>query len=339
METEKKRSLTGNKAMSEAIRSEMERDENVFVLGEDIGEYGGIFGSTEGLIKQFGPERIMDTPISETGFIGAAIGAASEGMRPIAELMFVDFFGVTMDQIYNHMAKIPYMSGGNVKLPMVLMTAVGGGYNDAAQHSQTLYATFAHLPGMKVVAPTTPYDLKGMMISAIRDDNPVVFMFHKTLQGLGWMDQLDTSIGQVPEETYSVPLGKAKVIKEGTDVTIVGLQMTTHFGMHAVKELEENGINAELIDLRSIVPLDKETILRSVKKTGRLLIVDEDYKSFGISAEIAAIVAEEGLYDLEAPIKRLAIPDVPIPYSRPLEQYILPNAEKIVQAATELANE
>ena len=195
METAKKRMLTGNKAMAEAIAQEMENDQNVFVLGEDIGKYGGIFGSTQGLMEQFGPERVLDTPISETAFIGAAIGAAAEGMRPIAELMFVDFFGVCMDQIYNHMAKIPYMSGGNVRLPMVLMTAVGGGYSDAAQHSQTLYATFAHMPGMKVVAPSTPYDLKGMMTSAIRDDNPVVFMFHKSLQGLGWMDQLDYAVG------------------------------------------------------------------------------------------------------------------------------------------------
>lgn len=212
METAKKqRMLTGNKAMAEAIALEMKKDEEVFVLGEDIGKYGGIFGSTEGLLDKFGSERIMDTPISETAIIGTAIGAAQEGMRPIAELMFVDFFGVCMDQIYNHMAKIPYMSGGNVKIPMVLMTGVGGEYNDAAQHSQTLYATFAHLPGMKVVAPTTPYDLKGMMASAIREDDPVVFMFHKTLQGLGWMDQLDASVGQVPEEAYTVPLGKANV--------------------------------------------------------------------------------------------------------------------------------
>lgn len=339
MEKVKQRSLTGNKAMAEAIRLEMETNEDVFVLGEDVGDYGGIFGSTEGLLEQFGSERIMDTPISETAIIGTAIGAATEGMRPIAELMFVDFFGVAMDQIYNQMAKIPYMSGGNVKLPMVLMTAVGGGYNDAAQHSQTLYSTFGHLPGMKVVAPTTPHDLKGMMISAIRDDNPVVFMFHKTLQGLGWMDQLDTSIGHVPEEAYTVPLDKAKVINEGTDLTIIGLQMATHFGIEAVEELEKQGIHAELIDLRSIVPIDKETILKSIGKTHRLLIVDEDYKSFGITAEIAAIAAEEGLYDLEAPVRRLALPDVPIPYSRPLEQFVLPNTEKIVAEAIKLVNE
>ncbi|MEH7223634.1 alpha-ketoacid dehydrogenase subunit beta [Bacillus sp. JJ1566] len=335
----KKRLLTGNKALSEAIRLEMEKDPEVFVLGEDVGKYGGIFGSTEGLYDKFGPERIMDTPISETAFIGAAVGAAAQGMRPVVELMFVDFFGVCMDQIYNQMAKIPYMSGGNVKLPMVLMTGVGGGYNDAAQHSQTLYATFAHMPGIKVVAPTTPYDLKGMMISAIRDDNPVVFMFHKTLQGLGWMDQIDASLGHVPEEDYTVPLDKAKVVREGTDVTIVGIQMTTVQALEAAKKLEEDGISAEVIDIRSLVPLDKETILNSIKKTHRLMVVDEDYLSYGLTAEIAALAAEHGLYDLDAPVKRMAIPDVPIPYSRPLEQYVLPNAEKIYKAARELVNE
>ncbi|MBY6268161.1 alpha-ketoacid dehydrogenase subunit beta [Parageobacillus thermoglucosidasius] len=339
MQKTKRRLLTGNKAIAEAIRQEMERDPSVFVMGEDVGVYGGIFGATEGLFQQFGPERVMDTPISETAFIGAAIGAAAEGMRPIVELMFVDFFGVCMDQIYNHMAKIPYMSGGRVKLPIVLMTAVGGGYSDAAQHSQTLYATFAHLPGMKVVAPSTPYDLKGMMISAIRDDNPVVFMFHKTLQGLGWMDQLDASVGHVPEEAYTVPIGKAKVMREGTDITIVGIQMTTHHALEAAKKLEQHGVQAEVIDLRSLVPLDRETILQSIKKTHRLLVVDEDYLSYGMTAEIAAIAAEEGLYDLDAPVRRLAVPDVPIPYSRPLEQFVLPNADKIFHEAMKLVNE
>lgn len=339
METVKKRMLTGNKAMAEAIALEMERDPNVFVLGEDVGKYGGIFGSTQGLFEKFGGDRVMDTPISETAFIGAAIGAAAEGMRPIAELMFVDFFGVCMDQIYNHMAKIQYMSGNNVKLPMVLMTAVGGGYNDAAQHSQTLYATFAHLPGMKVVAPSTPYDLKGMMTSAIRDDNPVLFMFHKSLQGLGWMDQLDASVSHVPEGAYTVPLDKANVVREGKDVTIVGLQMSMHYALDAAKQLEKEGIEAEVIDLRSLAPIDKDTILTSIRKTHRLIVVDEDYLSYGVTAEVSAIVAEEALYDLEAPIKRIAIPDVPIPYSRPLEQFVLPNAEKIYQEAIKLVNE
>lgn len=338
METTK-RLLTGNKAMAEAIALEMERDPNVFVLGEDVGIYGGIFGSTEGLFKKFGVERVLDTPISETAFIGAAIGAAAEGMRPIAELMFVDFHGVCMDQIYNHMAKIPYMSGGNVKLPMVLITAVGGGYNDAAQHSQTLYASFAHLPGMKVVAPSTPYDLKGMMISAIRDDNPVVFMFHKSLQGLGWMDPIDASIGHVPEEAYTVPLGKANVMREGADVTIVGIQMMTHYALEAAERLAEQGIQAEVIDLRSLVPLDKDTIIQSVKKTHRLVVVDEDYRSYGMTAEVAAVVAEEALYELEAPIRRLAVPDVPIPYSRPLEKFVIPGPQAIYETVVDLLKE
>ncbi|ANU21541.1 alpha-ketoacid dehydrogenase subunit beta [Planococcus plakortidis] len=339
METAKKRMLTGNKAMAEAIAQEMENDKNVFVLGEDIGKYGGIFGSTQGLMEKFGPERVLDTPISETAFIGAAIGAAAEGMRPIAELMFVDFFGVCMDQIYNHMAKIPYMSGGNVRLPMVLMTSVGGGYSDAAQHSQTLYATFAHMPGMKVVAPSTPYDLKGMMTSAIRDDNPVVFMFHKSLQGLGWMDQLDYAVGHVPEESYTVPLDKANVMREGKDVTIVGIQMMTHFAMEAAERLAQDGIEAEVIDLRSLAPIDKDTIINSVKKTHRLVVVDEDYRSYGMTAEIAAIVSEEALYELEAPIKRLAIPDVPIPYSHVLEDFVLPGPTKIVETVKQMMDE
>ncbi len=339
MTTTKQRMLTGNKAMAEAIAIEMERNPDVFVLGEDVGKYGGIFGSTQGLIDRFGEKRVIDTPISETAFIGAAIGAAAEGMRPIVELMFVDFFGVCMDQIYNHMAKIPYMSGGNVKLPMVLMTAVGGGYSDAAQHSQTLYATFAHLPGMKVVAPSTPYDLKGMMASAIRDDNPVVFMFHKSLQGLGWMDPLDAAVGEVPEGEYTVPLGKAKVVREGKDVTIVGLQMTMHYALEAAAKLQEEGIEAEVIDLRSLAPLDRDTIIESVKKTHRLVVVDEDYLSYGMTAEVSASVAESALYELEAPIRRIAIPDVPIPYNRKLEQYVLPGAQRIYDEVIQLMNE
>ncbi len=328
--------LTGSKAMSLAIEQEMLKDDKIFVMGEDVGKYGGIFGSTTGLMDKFGPDRIMDTPISETGFIGAAIGAAAEGFRPIVELMFVDFHGVVMDQIYNHMAKITYMSGGNVKMPIVLMTGVGGGYSDAAQHSQTLYASFGHLPGMKVVAPTFPHDLKGMMTAAIRDDNPVVFMLHKTLQGLGWMDQIPASLGPVPEGDYIVPLNKAQVIKEGTDITIVAAQMMTVAAMNAVAGLEKAGINAEIIDLRSIKPIDKETIFKSVAKTKKLLIVDEDYLSYGYTAEVAALVASEAFYSLEAPIGRLAIPDVPIPYSSVLEKYVIPDANNIIAKAKEI---
>ncbi len=338
METikEKINKLTGSKAMIQALEQEMNRDSNIFLMGEDIGKYGGIFGSTTGLFDKFGSERIMDTPISETGFIGAAVGAAAEGLRPVVELMFVDFHGVVMDQIYNHIAKIHYMSGGNVKLPIVLLTAVGGGYSDAAQHSQTLYASFGHLPGLKIVAPTFPHDIKGMLIEAIRDDNPVLFMFHKTLQGLGWMDQIDASVGPVPEEAYTIPLNKANVVREGEDITIIGAQMMTVEALKAAEELAKMDIDAEVIDLRSIKPIDKETILKSLEKTNHLVVVDEDYYSYGITAEIGAIVASEGFHHLKAPIVRLAIPDVPIPYSRVLEKYVIPDAKDIIDAVKSL---
>lgn len=325
------RLLTTAKAIAEGIAQEMERDPNVFVMGEDVGVYGGIFGATGGLLEKFGPERVMDTPIAETSFIGAATGAALEGMRPIVELMFVDFFGVCMDQIYNHMAKITYMSGGALKVPVVLMTAIGGGYSDAAQHSQCLYGLFAHLPGMKIVIPSNPYDAKGLMISAIRDDNPVIYFFHKGVMGLGWMTPLEGATAPVPEEPYTIPFGKADVKREGTDVSIVTVSLMVHRALEAATQLEQDGISAEVIDLRTLVPLDKAAILNSVKKTHRLLIVDEDYKSFGMSGEITAIVAEEALDYLEAPVRRLAIPDVPIPYSRPLEEYVRPDAQKIVK--------
>src|SRR5664279_3514579 len=225
------RRLTTSKAMVEGIAQEMERDESVFYLGEDVGAYGGIFSSTTGLLEKFGPQRVLDTPISETGFIGLAIGAATEGMRPIAELMFVDFMGVCLDQIYNHMAKIHFESGGNVRVPMVLTTAVGGGYSDGAQHSQCLWGTFAHLPGMKVVVPSNPYDAKGLMIAAIRDDNPVVYMFHKGVMGLPWMVK-SSQVMDVPTEPYTVPIGKARTARAGTDVTVVTLSLSVH---HAVE--------------------------------------------------------------------------------------------------------
>ena len=330
------RLLTTSKAIAEAIGQEIERDERVFVMGEDIGIYGGIFGATEGLLAKYGPEKIMDTPISETGFIGAAVGAAVSGMRPIAELMFVDFFGVCMDQIYNHMAKIHYESGGALTVPMVLTTAIGGGYGDAAQHSQTLYGTFAHLPGMKIVVPSTPYDAKGLMTAAIRDDNPVLYFFHKGVMGLGWMTPNPRATGPVPEEPYTVPIGKADVKREGTDVTIVTISLMVHRALDAADALAARGVQAEVIDLRSLVPLDREAIAESVRKTRRLLVVDEDYRSFGVSAEVMAVAIEEAFDYLDAPPVRLAYPDVPVPYSRPLEQFCLPNADTIAAAASAL---
>ncbi|MGA8923085.1 MAG: alpha-ketoacid dehydrogenase subunit beta [Candidatus Dormiibacterota bacterium] len=333
----KKRLLTTSKAISEGIAQEMERDKTVFVMGEDVGVYGGIFGATEGLLAKFGPERIMDTPISETGFIGAATGAALSGMRPIVELMFVDFFGVCMDQIYNHMAKIHYESGGNLNVPVVLTMAIGGGYSDGAQHSQTLYGTFAHLPGMKIVVPSTPYDAKGLMISAIRDDNPVLYMFHKGVMGLGWMTPNPRATGEVPEEPYTVPIGKADVKRPGRDLTIVTVSLMVHRALDAAEDLAKEGIEAEVLDLRSIIPLDREAIIESVRKTRRLLVVDEDYRSFGMTGEVITSVVEGAFDYLDAPPMRLALPDVPIPYSRPMEQFVLPSRAAIAAAARSLA--
>jgi acetoin:2,6-dichlorophenolindophenol oxidoreductase subunit beta len=325
------RRVTTAKAISEAIAQEMRSDPNVFVMGEDVGPYGGIFGSTGGLFEEFGTTRIIDTPISETGFIGAGIGAAVEGMRPVVELMFVDFFGVCFDQIYNHMAKIHYESGGNVKVPMVLMMAVGGGYSDAAQHSQCLWASFAHMPGMKVVAPSNPYDAKGLMISAIRDDNPVIFMFHKGVMGLPWMAKNPRSIGPVPEEEYTVPIGKAAIAHEGSDVTVVSISMSVQHCLDVAEELEGD-VSVEVLDLRSLVPLDREAILASVGKTGRLVIVDEDYKSFGMSGEVIATIADHDPSMLKAPVQRVCYPDVPVPYARVLEYEVLPTRDKIKAA-------
>jgi len=333
---ENNRILTVSRAMAEAIGQEMRADESVFVMGEDIGAYGGIFGATQGLLDEFGEERVRDTPISETAFIGAGVGAAMSGMRPIVELMFVDFFGVCMDAIYNMAAKNIYFSGGNFKVPMVLTTATGGGYSDAGQHSQTLHATFAHVPGLKVVAPSNAYDAKGLMISAIRDDSPVLYMFHKGLQGLVWMASPEGAATEVPEESYSIPFGQAKIVREGKDVTIVSLSMMVHRAIEAADALAKAGIDAEVIDLRTLVPLDRETVLQSVAKTGHLVVVDEDYQSFGMTAEIIASVVETDLGLLKAAPRRVAFPDVPIPYSRPMEQFALPNADKIVEAVHEI---
>lgn len=327
----KERKLTIARAMAEAIAIEMRNDPLVFVMGEDIAELGGVFGNTRGLHEEFGSERIKDTPISETAFIGAAVGAASDGMKPIVELMFVDFMGVCLDPIYNMMAKNTYFSGGNVTVPMVLMTSTGGGYSDGGQHSQCLHATFAHLPGMKVVAPSNAYDAKGMMTAAIRDPNPVVFMFHKALQGMGWLGTEKDAIVEVPEAAYEVPLGSAAITREGTDVTIVGITSGVHYGLKAARELEQQGVSAEVVDLRSLVPLDRATVLKSVQKTGRLIVVDEDYHSYGMSGEIIASVAEAGIA-MKAPPQRVAYPDIPIPFSRPMEQWALPSAAKIIQA-------
>lgn len=330
IDTETRR-LSTARAMAEGIAQEMRASSDVFVMGEDVGAYGGIFGSTTGLFDEFGASRVINTPISETGFIGAGIGAATEGLRPVVELMFADFFGVAMDQIYNHMAKIHYESGGNVKVPMVLMMATGGGYSDGAQHSQNLWATFAHMPGLKVVIPSNPYDAKGLMISAIRDDNPVIFMFHKGVMGLPWMAKNPRSIGPVPEEAYTVPIGKAHVAHAGTDVTVVSVSLSVQHCLDVAEKLEGE-ISVEVLDLRSLVPLDRDAILTSVGKTGRLVIVDEDYKSFGMSGEVVATITDKDPGLLKAPVQRVCHPDTPIPYARIMEYEGLPTRDKIEAA-------
>ncbi|WP_435104118.1 alpha-ketoacid dehydrogenase subunit beta [Arhodomonas sp. AD133] len=328
--------LTIARAMAEATAQEMRIDERVFVMGEDIGPLGGVFGNTRGLHDEFGPERIRDTPISETAFIGAAVGAASDGMRPIVELMFVDFFGVCMDAIYNLMAKNTYFAGANVKVPMVLMASTGAGYSDAGQHSQCLYATFAHLPGMKVVAPSNAYDAKGLMTAAIRDDNPVVYLFHKSLQGMGWLGTEKGATVSCPTDAYEVEIGKAATVREGTDVTIVSLAAGVHHALRAADELAGDGVSAEVVDLRSLVPLDRDHVFESVRKTGRLIVVDEDYRSYGVTGEIIATIAERDVSVLKANPRRVAFPDIPIPFTRPMEQWALPSAEKIVNAFREM---
>lgn len=330
------RVLTMSRAIAEAIAQEMRADSNVFVMGEDIAQYGGIFGATTGLLAEFGAERVRDTPISETAFIGAGVGAAMSGMRPIVELMFVDFFGVCMDAIYNLAAKNIYFSGGHCRVPMVLMTATGGGYSDGGQHSQTLHATFAHLPGLRVVVPSNAYDAKGLMISAIRDDGPVLYMFHKGLQGLAWMASPEGAATEVPDEPYAIPFGEAKVIRKGKDLTIVTLSMMVHHALAAAEQLAKDGVDAEVIDLRTLVPLDRKAAFDSVAKTGRLMVVDEDYQSYGLTAEIITSVVEHDPSVLKAKPRRLAYPDIPIPYSRPMEQFALPNADKIAAAAREM---
>ena len=327
--------LTIARAMSLALASEMRRDERVVLMGEDIGTLGGVFGNCQGLLKEFGAERVRDTPISETAFIGAAVGMTAVGLRPVVELMFVDFFGVCMDAIYNLAAKNNYFSGGQSPVPMVLMTSVGGGYGDAGQHSQCLFSTFAHLPGMKVVIPSNAYDAKGLMLAAIRDPNPVVFMYHKALQGMGWLGTEKNTVVDVPDSDYETEIGKANICRSGSDVTIVGFGRTVHVAMEAAQTLASRNIDCEVIDLRSIVPLDRRTLASSIEKTGRLIVVDDDYLSFGVSAEIVALACDMAFTSLRAAPKRIAFPDVPIPFSPALERPLMPNAEHVVAAVLE----
>ena len=313
-------------ALNDAMRQEMERDPNVFILGEDVGKFGGCFGVTQGLYDQFGERRVRDTPISESAIMGAAAGAAAAGLRPIAELMFVDFIGVAMDQLFNQAAKMRFMFGGKAKVPMVLRMPQGAGVGDAAQHSQCLEAWFMHIPGIKVCIPATPADAKGLLVSAIRDDNPVVFLEHKLLYGIE---------GEVDDDLYEIPLGKGKVVREGSDVTIVATALMVHRALEAAEILAKDGISVEVVDPRSLVPLDKDCILDSVRKTHALVVVHEAVKNAGAGAEIAAMVAEEAIEYLDAPIVRIGAPFCPVPFSPTLEQAYMPSVEKIVQAVRE----
>jgi len=318
------RKITYKEALREALREEMQRDPTVFLLGEDIGKHwGGAFKVTEGLAEEFGDERVRDTPISESAIIGTAVGAAITGMHPVAEIMFGDLTALAMDQIANQAAKIRYMFGGQAKCPLVIRTPFGAGVNIASHHSQSLEAWFMHVPGLHVAVPSTPYDAKGLLKTAIRGNNPVFFCEHKLLYPVE---------GDVPEEEYSIPFGVADIKKEGADVTIVATLYMVHKALNAAKQLEKEGVDAEVVDPRTLTPLDKEAIVRSVKKTGRLVIVSEDCKTAGVSAEIAAVVAEEAIDYLDAPIKRVAEPDTPIPFSPPLEQYVIPDEKAIIKA-------
>ena len=306
-------------AINEAIKEEMERDENVVLIGEDVGTPGGSFGASRGLHDQFGPERVFDTPISEAGIMGLAAGAAACGLRPIVEIMFMDFMTVCMDGIVNQIAKMRYMFGSQYTVPVVIRTPAGGGLNAGPQHSQCLEAWFAHVPGLKVVMPGTPYDVKGLLKSAIRDDNPVIVVENKALHALK---------GFIPEEEYMVPIGNADVKKEGTDVTVIATSRMVHESLKAAETLAKENINIEIIDLLSISPWDKETVFNSVSKTHRLVIAHEAVKNFGIGAEISAAVAEEIIGELDAPIMRVGAPFVPVPFS--LEKAYLPSAEDII---------
>ncbi len=316
--------MTFAEALNHAHKLEMQRDPNIYVAGEDVGTYGGIFGVTGGLLDEFGDSRVRDTPITESAIIGSAVGAAAGGLRPVIELMFVDFIGVALDQLYNQAAKMKYMFGGKAKLPIVLRATCGGGIGAAAQHSQCLEAWFMHIPGLKVVMPSTPYDAKGLLISAIRDDNPVVFLEHKMLYGV---EQ------EVPEEAYAIPLGEADIKREGEDITVVASAQMVGRTLSAAEKLADDNISIEVVDPRSLSPLDEETILNSVKKTHRLLIVHEEVKFAGSGAEIAAVAAEKAFDYLDAPILRVAAPFTPVPFSPVLEAEFIPGEEKIIEAA------
>ncbi|MEZ4769371.1 MAG: alpha-ketoacid dehydrogenase subunit beta [Caldilineales bacterium] len=317
------RELTYSKALREALIEEMARDPDIVLLGEDIGVYGGVFKVTEGLLARFGPERVIETPISEAGFIGAAVGLAMTGKHPMAELMFMDFAYVAADSIFNQAAKMRYMSGGRAQVPLTIRTQQGGGRGNAAQHSQSLETFFTHIPGLKVVLPSTPYDAKGLLKSALRDPNPVMFIEHKLLYN---------TKGLVPDGEYTIPLGQADIKRPGSDATVVSWSRTVLHALEAAELAAADGIDVEVIDLRCTVPLDIDTVVESVRKTGRLVVAHEAHRRLGVGAEVAALVQELAFDYLDAPVERVGALDIPTPYSKPLEDEALPDADKILQA-------
>jgi len=333
--------MTIAEALRQAIREEMRRDPRVFCIGEDIGipgGWGGAFTVTLGLADEFGHERILDTPISELGFTGVAVGAAIGGLRPIVDVQYGDFLFLAMDQLVNEAAKMTYMSGGTIRVPLVMRAPVGA-TRRGAQHAQSLEAFFTHVPGLKVIAPSTAYDAKGLLKSAIRDDNPVIVFEHKLLYGSKGPRKEQgaiSAVGEVPDEEYLVPLGKGVIRREGRDVTIVGKLLTVYRALEAAERLAQDGIEAEVIDPRTLVPLDKGLILDSVRKTGRLVVVEEDNLTGGWAGDIAAIVAEEAFYWLDAPIKRVSAPDTPPPFAPVMEDFYVPSVERVVQAVKSL---
>ena len=319
--------ITYREALNQALREEMERDSTVFLLGEDVGLYGGSFKITDGLLAEFGSERVIDTPIAEGAIVGMAVGAAMAGLRPVVELMTVNFALLAMDQIVNHAAKIRYMFGGKARVPMVIRAPGGGGQQLAAQHSQSLEAYFLHCPGLKVVCPAFPAEAKGLLKEAIRDDDPVIFLEHEALYG---------SKGEVPEGNYTTPLGKAKIIKEGNDITIVAFSRMAVLGLKAAHELSKEKIDAEVIDLRSLNPLDVKTMMASLKKTGRAIVVEEGWKTGGVGGEIVSLIMENAFDYLDAPVKRVAGRDVPMPYAKNLEKLAIPQLDDIINAVKDV---
>jgi len=321
------RELTLGEAVREALAEEMRRDSRVFIMGEDVAEAGTTFKVLTGLVNEFGPERVLDTPISEPGFTGIGVGAAMTGLRPVVDIMFGDFAGLIMDQMANQAAKVHYMSGGRWKVPMVLRTTLGASRRSAAQHSQSLHAWFCHIPGLKVVLPSTPYDAKGLLKSAIRDDNPVVFYEDKMMYKLK---------GPVPEEEYTIPLGVADIKREGEDLTIVATSSMVQVALGAAKMLEEYDVSAEVVDPRTLWPLDEQTLIESAKKTSRVMVIDEGYERYGAGAELVTVIQAGAFYDLEAPVKRMGAMHVPIPFSPPLEDATVPTEGSVFQAAMAL---